>query len=115
MHHCHLLAGSRQLTSCCAAQGQYARVIGYMEPLNEDDLAVEEPEKVQFTNEVFGNAIPPSFLPACEKGFREACNAGALINYPVEVRVSFGGYLCRGCQSVGSPASFLPDGAQIHT
>jgi elongation factor G len=33
-----------------------------------------------------GNAIPPNFIPACEKGFREAVNAGALIGHPVEVR-----------------------------
>jgi hypothetical protein len=33
-----------------------------------------------------GNAIPPNFVPACEKGFREAVNAGQLIGHPVEVR-----------------------------
>ena len=60
-------------------------MIGYMEPLTEDDVDPEEPEKVVFNNEVFGNAIPPAFLPACEKGFKEACNAGSLINHPVEV------------------------------
>ena len=31
-----------------------------------------------------GNAIPPNFIPACEKGFREAVNAGQLIGHPVE-------------------------------
>ena len=33
-----------------------------------------------------GNNIPPEFQAACEKGFREAANAGALIGAPVEVR-----------------------------
>ena len=66
-------------------QGQYGRVMGYIEPLDPEDVDQENPEKVLFANEVFGNAIPPSFLPACEKGFREACNAGSLINHPVEV------------------------------
>ena len=66
-------------------QGQYGRVMGYIEPLDPEDVDQDNPEKVVFANEVFGNAIPPSFLPACEKGFREACNAGALINHPVEV------------------------------
>lgn len=35
-----------------------------------------------------GNAIPPEFYSAIEKGFREAANSGALIGAPVEgVRV----------------------------
>lgn len=37
-----------------------------------------------------GNAIPPNFIPACEKGFREAVNAGQLIGHPVEASRSFG-------------------------
>ena len=69
-------------------QGQYGRVMGYIEPLDPEDVDPEAPEKVVFANEVFGNAIPPSFLPACEKGFREACNAGSLISHPVEVSLS---------------------------
>jgi translation elongation factor EF-G len=62
-------------------QGQYGRVIGYMEPLPED-----APEKVEFAKEIIGNAIPPTFIPACEKGFREAANSGTLIGHPVEAR-----------------------------
>ena len=41
-------------------QGQYGRVVGYIEPLAEDSQ-----EKFEFSNEIVGNAIPPSFLPAC--------------------------------------------------
>jgi len=62
-------------------QGQYGRVIGYMEPLPEDAA-----EKVEFAKEIIGNAIPPTFIPACEKGFREAANSGTLIGHPVEAR-----------------------------
>jgi elongation factor G len=51
-----------------------------MEPLPED-----EPERFQFAREIVGNAIPPSFLPACEKGFREAANSGGLTGHPVQV------------------------------
>ena len=51
-----------------------------MEPLPED-----EPEKIVFAREIVGNAIPPSFIPACEKGFREACNSGGLTGHPVQV------------------------------
>ena len=48
--------------------------------------AADHPTKFEFENGILGNAIPPNFIPACEKGFREAVNAGALIGHPVEVR-----------------------------
>ena len=67
--------------ACTGGQGQYGRVVGYMEPLPED-----EPERVIFSREIVGNAIPPSFLPACEKGFRDAANSGGLTGHPVQVR-----------------------------
>jgi translation elongation factor EF-G len=46
----------------------------------------DHPTKFEFENGIVGNAIPPTYIPACEKGFREAVNAGALIGHPVEVR-----------------------------
>eukprot|EP00499_Haloplacidia_sp_CaronLabIsolate_P011367 CAMPEP_0196773170 /NCGR_PEP_ID=MMETSP1104-20130614/2620_1 /TAXON_ID=33652 /ORGANISM="Cafeteria sp., Strain Caron Lab Isolate" /LENGTH=759 /DNA_ID=CAMNT_0042143315 /DNA_START=1 /DNA_END=2280 /DNA_ORIENTATION=+ len=64
-------------------QGQYGRVIGYVEPLPED-----YPEDFEFVNELLGNNIPPEFVSACEKGFREACEKGGLTGHPVQrVRV----------------------------
>lgn len=63
--------------------GQYGKVVGYIEPLPED-----HPVKFEFENQIVGNAIPPEFYPAVEKGFKEAANSGALIGAPVEgVRV----------------------------
>jgi len=65
-------------------QGQYGRVVGEIEPLPAD-----YPTKFEFVNGIVGNAIPPNFVPAVEKGFREAVNSGALIGHPVEgVRVT---------------------------
>lgn len=52
-------------------QGQYGRVVGYIEPLPEGTS-----EKFEYANEIVGNAIPPSFLPSCKKGFEEAVNCG---------------------------------------
>ncbi|XP_061371307.1 elongation factor G-2, mitochondrial isoform X2 [Gastrolobium bilobum] len=60
-------------------QGQYGRVIGYIEP-----LPAGSPTKFEFENILVGQAIPSSFIPAIEKGFKEAANSGALIGHPVE-------------------------------
>ena len=60
-------------------QGQYGRVIGYIEP-----LPAGSPTKFEFENMLIGQAIPSNFVPAIEKGFKEAANSGALIGHPVE-------------------------------
>jgi elongation factor G len=54
--------------------GQYAHVIGRIEPCEE---------AFAFENRVVGGAIPKEFIPACEKGFREAIASGHLIGYPI--------------------------------
>ncbi|XP_020598223.1 elongation factor G, mitochondrial-like [Phalaenopsis equestris] len=60
-------------------QGQYGRVCGYVEPLSEGAAT-----KFEFDNMIIGQAIPSNFIPAIEKGFKEACNSGSLIGHPVE-------------------------------
>lgn len=62
--------------------GQYGRVVGYLEPLSEEESSTE---KLKFSNQIIGNAIPPQFIPAIEKGFVEAANSGGLIGHPVQV------------------------------
>lgn len=54
--------------------GQYAHVVGRIEPCEAPFV---------FENRVVGGAIPKEFIPACEKGFREAIASGPLIGYPV--------------------------------
>ena len=68
--------------SFTGGQGQFGRVTGFIDVLED----AEPGETVRFVNNIVGNAIPPSFLPACEKGFKDAVNSGALIGHPVEVR-----------------------------
>ncbi len=46
--------------------GQFAHIVGRMEPLPED---AEEP--FEFDDEVRGGRIPKQFIPAVEKGFRQ--------------------------------------------
>ncbi|KAL0913773.1 hypothetical protein M5K25_017258 [Dendrobium thyrsiflorum] len=60
-------------------QGQYGRVCGYIEPLPSDATM-----KFEFENMIIGQAIPSNFIPAIEKGFKEACNSGSLIGHPIE-------------------------------
>ncbi|GAU20042.1 hypothetical protein TSUD_381330 [Trifolium subterraneum] len=60
-------------------QGQYGRVIGYIEP-----LPAGSETKFEFENMLVGQAIPSNFIPAIEKGFKEAANSGSLIGHPVE-------------------------------
>jgi elongation factor G len=54
--------------------GQYAHVMGRIEPCSEP---------FAFENQVVGGAIPQEFISACEKGFREATANGVLMGYPV--------------------------------
>jgi elongation factor G len=55
--------------------GQYARVIGRLEPLAKGAF--------EFANEVRGGRIPREFIPSCEKGFRAVLKKGPLIGFPV--------------------------------
>lgn len=40
-------------------------------------------DKNEFTEEVFGGAVPKNYFPAVEKGFYEACEKGLLAGFPV--------------------------------
>lgn len=66
--------------------GQFARVIGYIEPLSdwsaENDGSMERFNN-EFSSQVVGGAVPTEFLPACEKGFVEATARGVLLGHPV--------------------------------
>jgi len=58
--------------------GQYARVLGYIEPLPADAV-----ETYEFVDETVGGSIPKEFIPACDKGFKEGVKKGNLIGFPV--------------------------------
>jgi elongation factor G len=55
--------------------GQYGRVAGYLEPVNDEDFV--------FENRVVGGSIPTQFISACEKGFRACIEKGPKMEYPV--------------------------------
>jgi elongation factor G len=65
-------------------KGQFARVAGHIEPLPADSAVTYE-----FVDDIVGGVIPRNFIPACDKGFIEACKEGRLIGFPiVGVRVT---------------------------
>jgi len=60
--------------------GQFGRVEGYLEPISSDALGQGAYE---FDNQLVGNMIPPEFVTAIDKGFREAMLKGTLTGSPV--------------------------------
>lgn len=62
--------------------GQFARVMGRLEPISADPDAPIVFEN-QFENKVVGGTVPTQYIPACEKGFLEACQNGSMIDHPV--------------------------------
>jgi len=58
--------------------GQYGKVAGYIEP-----LPAEHETGYEFVDEIVGGSIPREFIPACDKGFREAMKKGPLIGFPI--------------------------------
>ena len=57
--------------------GQYGKVEGYIEPLENAY------DPFEFESHLVGTNIPSEFIPAIEKGFKEACAKGPLTGSPV--------------------------------
>ncbi|MGB5984327.1 MAG: elongation factor G [Desulfobacterales bacterium] len=55
--------------------GQYGRVAGYLEPMDEGEF--------EFVNKVTGGSIPTQFISAVEKGFQQCLAKGPLMKFPV--------------------------------
>jgi elongation factor G len=58
--------------------GQFAKILGFMEPLPEDAV-----EAYEFVDEIVGGSIPREYIPACDKGFKDGIKKGRLIGFPV--------------------------------
>ncbi len=56
--------------------GQYGHVVFVMEPLDRGN-------GILFENKIVSGAIPREYIPAVEKGVREAAESGVLAGYPV--------------------------------
>ncbi len=55
--------------------GQYGRVAGFLEPIEEKDY--------EFVDAIKGGSIPNEYIPSCDKGFKESLKKGALIGFPI--------------------------------
>ncbi|HET98419.1 MAG TPA: elongation factor G [Desulfurivibrio alkaliphilus] len=55
--------------------GQFGRVGGYMEPLEEGEY--------EFVDQIVGGVIPREFISSCDKGFQKAKEKGVLIGAPI--------------------------------
>ncbi len=63
-------------------RGQYGHVVFSMEP-------AERGSGIIFENNIVGGVIPKEFIPAIEKGVREAADAGVMAGYPVtDIKIS---------------------------
>jgi elongation factor G len=58
--------------------GQYAHIVGKLEPLPED-----APETFEFENEVIQGRIPKEYIPSVEKGFRASLQKGPIAGFPI--------------------------------
>ncbi len=58
--------------------GQYAHIVGYLEPLPEGAEEIFE-----FENDVVQGRIPKEYIPAVEKGFRSSLEKGPIAGYPI--------------------------------
>lgn len=63
--------------------GQYAKVIGYVEPIDEDNQGEDADLSCQFMDATEGNNIPNEYVPAIEKAFHECTKRGPKTGYPV--------------------------------
>ncbi len=72
-------------------RGQYGHVKIRMKPiekLSEEEIAdlpktVKRSEGFEFVNSIKGGVIPQEYIPACEKGFKEAMEKGIVAGFPL--------------------------------
>jgi elongation factor G len=72
-------------------RGKYADIVFEIGPMDDG----KEDAGLQFVNDIVGGVIPREYIPAVEKGFKEAMKNGPLAGYPVEkmkVRLFHGSY-----------------------
>lgn len=79
------------ITKAAAARGIFKRQSGGKGQFGECAIEIEPNETgkgFEFLNEIVGGSIPREYIPAVEKGIKEALDAGIIAGYPmVDVKV----------------------------
>ena len=87
-----LVAYRETITETAEAEGKYKKQTGGHGQFGIASVRVEPVERgagFEFTDAVVGGAIPRQFIPAVEKGVREAMEHGGVFGYPVvDVKVT---------------------------
>jgi len=76
-------------------RGKFADIKFTISPADADFETNDKNGGLQFVNEITGGNIPREFIPAVEKGFRQAMVNGVLAGYPIQtmkVRLTDGSY-----------------------
>lgn len=63
--------------------GQYARVAGFIEPIEYDPNSDEEHKTYEFVDKIKGGVIPSEYIPSCDKGFTQAMKKGYQLGFPI--------------------------------
>jgi elongation factor G len=80
------VAYKETITKKVEAEGKYIRQTGGKGQYGHCVIEVEPQELgkgYEFVNEVVGGSIPKEYIPAIDKGIKEACEGGVLAGYPV--------------------------------
>lgn len=77
-------------------RGQYGHVVFTLEPIKpEGDEPVTAEGESEFVDAIKGGVVPREYIPAVEKGYREALTSGILAGFPVvnvKATLTFGSY-----------------------
>ncbi|MBL0302032.1 MAG: elongation factor G [Cytophagaceae bacterium] len=65
-------------------KGKFADIVFEFGPRDDDEEGKEKKVGLQFVNNIVGGVIPREFIPAIEKGFKEAMKNGPLAGFPVD-------------------------------
>ncbi len=93
-----MVAYRETITRPARARGMFKRQSGGKGQYGDVEIEIEPAEKGQgfvFVNQIVGGVIPKEFIPAVEKGIKEALDAGIIAGYPmvdVVVRLVDGSY-----------------------
>ncbi|MBI5287310.1 MAG: elongation factor G [Deltaproteobacteria bacterium] len=71
------------------AEGKYIRQTGGRGQYGHVELEIEPGKGFEFVNKIVGGVIPKEYIPAVEKGIKEALETGVLAGYPmVDIKVT---------------------------